>query len=637
MRIVSKQFGGFLSTSFTPFSPVDTATPEATTKDTKSKDEEKGSNKSIIEQIFDPKMNMLASDAQVLAKLASSVGKMESSDYFGSLPRAKQWASIYQMYVTKANQARNSYEFLSKAKDHLIKSGAAQEVAITSEGYMFVHKNGDSEISLILPEQFDRSKDIAVTNSELTYLRANNPKYAFNDKMAETLMGASSLKEIREIIKSALDEAKTTKESSEVFVNPFEYAKSKEGLEALKAMNITAEDLRTMDAGTLIKVKTETDSNAEKIVHAINVIKESLTPQQRALLKLRAKEIGGKADENSLILEYAQAALNHKKSISLSTVNTFSSGNAESRSKGNKSKTETTSADLEKQKMPPSVEFLVGYGQIERHRFSDGSRGSLFVDGNQLPILSKTGVGLGITPMYNIQSSQLAGGLDYSNVTVGGELIDELKFNHLLVYSNKAVNAPLPIDQEKLARGIIAPDLEATKRLDQVWKILLAKGITGKTQQEIDIINKTLEQYSLPAIFKGLDGLGNPIVNITNYRRFAVMNGLVDSAALSDEGKFSYSLIPLEGKEAEAALANFKRFDKRYKGNKRGLINSTPDIYRGTVFVPIIDNPINAYAGTGVDLTTGQAELLTRAVKDRQQRSEQPKERKQNNFNIGQY
>jgi len=32
---------------------------------------------------------MLASDAQVLAKLASSVGKMESSDYFGSLPRAK--------------------------------------------------------------------------------------------------------------------------------------------------------------------------------------------------------------------------------------------------------------------------------------------------------------------------------------------------------------------------------------------------------------------------------------------------------------------------------------------------------------------------------------------------------------------
>jgi len=83
------------------------------------------------------------------------------------------------------------------------------------------------------------------------------------------------------------------------------------------------------------------------------------------------------------------------------------------------------------------------------------------------------------------------------------------------------------------------------------------------------------------------------------------MNGLVDSAALSDEGKFSYSLIPLEGKEAEAALANFKRFDKRYKGNKRGLINSTPDIYRGTVFVPIIDNPINAYAGTGVDLTTG--------------------------------
>ena len=640
MRIVSKAFGGYITTQFTPFSPVDTAAPEQASGSNKQSSEEKeGSNKSIIEQIFDPKMNMLASDAHVLAKLAGSVGRMESSDYFGSLPRAKQWSTIYQMYITKANQARNNYDNLIKAKDHLLSSGAAQEVAITSEGYMFVHKNGNKEISLVTPEQFNRSKDIAVTNAELTFLRANNKNYAFNDKLSETIMGATSLKEIRTVIKEALAEAKgLSGSSSEKFLNPIELGKTEEGLKALASMNISAEDLQTMDPGTLIKYKVDKKDNAEAISHAINAIFESLTPQQIALLKVRSKEIGGKADPKSIILEYASAALRHESSVSLSIMNTFSSGNAQGRSKSNKKGSDTGSeTKIEQQKMPPSVQFLVGYGQIERHRFSDGSRGSIFVNGNQLPILSKNGTGMGVTPMYNVQSSQLAGGLDYSNVTIGGALIDEIKFNHLLVYSNKAINAPLPIDQEKLSHNIIAPDIDAAKRLDEIWKILLAKNITGKTPQEINIINKTLEQYNLPAMFKGLDGQGNPILDITNYRRFAVINGIVDSAALSDEAKFSYALTPLEGNEAKAALADFKRFDKHYKGNQRGLFNSDPDLFRGTVFIPIIDNPINAYAGSGVDLTTSQAELLTRAVADRQQRAEQPKEHKTNNFNIGQY
>lgn len=635
MRIVSKQFGGFLSTSFTPFSPVDTATPEATTKDTKSKDEEKGSNKSIIEQIFDPKMNMLASDAQVLAKLASSVGKMESSDYFGSLPRAKQWASIYQMYVTKANQARNSYEFLSKAKDHLISSGAAQEVAITSEGYMFVHKNGDSEISLILPEQFDRSKDIAVTNSELTYLRANNPKYAFNDKMAETLMGASSLKEIREIIKSALDEAKTTKESSEVFVNPFEYAKSKEGLEALKAMNITAEDLRTMDAGTLIKVKTETDSNAEKIGHAINVIRESLTPQQKALLKLRAKEIGGKADENSLILEYAQAALNHKKSISLSTVNTFSAGNAEAREKRVNSQKVADEAKLKQKDMPVSAEFLVSYGVTQRYRFSDGSRGNLFVQGSSLPMVTKQGASMGTVPLSFTERSGFAGILDLNNVTIGGNLIDTLDLDRILAFTQNTVNAPLPLDQEKLAQNIIAPDLEATKKLDEAWRLLVAKGITGKNKQEIDIINKTLQDKGLPAIFVGLSEEGTPIVNPTHYARFAVMDGYVDKGVLSDGQQFSQHLVELDSNLADKIIKKFKAYDKRFKPTGGGWFGGS-GIYKGTIFIPIKDNPVNAYAGSGVNLTTSQAELLTRAEAYRQAEQENPASNryKSSQFNI---
>lgn len=642
MRIISKAFGGYLTTQFTPFSPVDSAAPEQTGSSSKQSSEEKeGSNKSIIEQIFDPKMNMLASDAHVLAKLAGSVGRMESSEYFGSLPRAKQWSTIYQMYITKANQARNNYDNLIKAKDHLLSSGAAQEVAITSEGYMFVHKNGNKEISLVTPEQFNRGKDIAVTNAELTFLRANDKNYAFNDKLSETIMGATSLKEIRTIIKDALAEAKNLSgSSSEKFLNPIEMGKTEEGLKALASMNISSEDLKTMDPGTLIKYKVDKKDNAEAVSHAVNAIFDSLTPQQIALLKIRSKEIGGKADPRSIILEYASAALRHESSVSLSITNTFSSGNAQGRSK-NSSKTGAAAegdAKLGQQKMPPSVEFLVGYGLTKRHRFSDGSRGSLFVEGNEMPLTTENGKNMGFMNLNGLANSSFAGGLDLYNITVGGELIDLLKSDYVLLHGNKLVNAALPVDQQKLAEGIITPDIEATKRLDAAWRVLKNQGITGKSQQEIDIINKTLEAHNLPAIFVGLDGLGNPIVNLTYYKRFAIANGYIDGAALPDEGKFSVSLTPLEGNLASVAVKEFKSHSKNYKGNDRGgWFSSEPDIYSGTIFIPIKDNVINAYAGSGVDLTTSQAELLTRAEEDARQRREQPKTKQPDKIKIGQY
>jgi len=47
--------------------------------------------------------------------------------------------------------AQNNYEGLKEAKKHLIDSEASKEVAITTEGLMFVHKNGNASLSLIDP------------------------------------------------------------------------------------------------------------------------------------------------------------------------------------------------------------------------------------------------------------------------------------------------------------------------------------------------------------------------------------------------------------------------------------------------------------------------------------------------------
>ena len=91
-----------------------------------------------------------------------------------------------------------NYKNLEKAKDHLISSGAAEEIALTSEGYVFVRDGED--INLVPFTKFNPAKHIPITNAELTNLRANDPRFGFNDKVTASLMGATSMKEIREVI-----------------------------------------------------------------------------------------------------------------------------------------------------------------------------------------------------------------------------------------------------------------------------------------------------------------------------------------------------------------------------------------------------------------------------------------------------
>ena len=303
--------------------------------------------------------------------------------------------------------------------------------------------------------------------------------------------------------------------------------------------------------------------------------------------------------------------------------------------------------------MPVSAQFLVSYGVQERYRFSDGSRGNLFVNGNSLPMITKQGNALGTIPLSFTERSGFAGILDLDNVTIGGNLIDRLDLNKVFVFSSlleiylknkvlaftqNTVNAPLPLDQNKLAENIIAPDLEATKKLDEAWRLLIAKGITGKTKEEIDIINKTLERKGLPAIFIELGPDGNPIINPTHYARFAIINGYTDKGVLADGQEFSQHLLEVDSKIAEKIIKEFKKYDKKFKPTGGGWFGGS-GIYKGTIFIPLKDNAINAYAGSGINLTTSQAELLTRAEAYKQREQENPAVSRytSSQINIGDY
>lgn len=621
MKIIPKYLVGGVSVT-TPILPsVAQAIEQSNAQKSSNSDSSSGSKKSYIEQIFDTKAKMLASDAAVMGQLASSVGDLEASPVFQGMSKSQQFAAVYNQYITKASMAQTNYENLLSAKDHIIKNEASGEAAFSNDGYMFVHRDGDQEVSMIHPSQFNRKKDIPVTNAELLYLRANNPKFAFNDKITASLISATSMKEIRDIIGAATAKLNSITTENEHFVNPYA-PNSKEALQELAAANITQEDLTSMDVGTLLKVKLKNSSNRQAIAFAIKSVEAQLTPQQRALLQLRAKEIGGKTTAESIIVEYINSMLSSESSFTIGLETTKSGGKGSGSGGSGNGKEES----LDNTVLPPVVEWMAGRGHVEMHRISNGSRGSLFVPGNEMTI-TKGGGPAGIMNLFELGESSFAGALKLSQATVGGVTVDLAKRQHVIVDGNEIVNMPLPIDQAALAQNIIRPDFEAMDRFSTAWRELKSMGIDGSNPADINKINQVLQKYQLPGLYVGIKN-GAPVINLTQYRRFGVINGFVDGAILGDNAVFNSALTKVEGNEADALLKQFKNHYKGYKGNERGGFifgwGAVPDLYKAAIFIPIRDSYVNAYAGSGTNLNAGQSSDIIRREYDLQNRQQNP-------------
>lgn len=624
MKFIPKYYVGGVSV-VTPMLPsVAQAVEQAQTAAAKSSnsESESGSKKSYIEQIFDPKAKMLASDAIAMSQLASSVGNFEATPAFQNMSKSQQFAAVYGQYITRARMAESNYESLMDAKKHITSNESSGEVALTSEGYMFVHKDGDREVSLIHPTEFNKKSDIPVTNAELLYLRANDPRFAFNDKASSSLLSATSMKDIREIIMDVTKDLGSISSEPEHYINPHS-PNTEQALKELAQANITQADITNMDVGTLLKVKTKNKSNAEAIKYALRVIESQLNTQQRALLQLRAKEIGGKATPESLIVEYLSSMLNVESSFSLDIITTKTASGE------NKSKSKTTEPEdpLKNLDMPPVVQWMSGRGEILTHRISNGSRGSLIVPGNSMAVM-RGDTPQGLINLKELANTSFAGALYLDQATVGGVQIKLQKQHHVLVNGNNIVNMPLPVDQAALAQNIIRPDFEAMDRFNNAWKELHAMGIDGSNPADINKINQKLQEYGLPAVFVGVQN-GVPVINLTHYRRFGVLNGFVDGAVLGDDAQFNSALTPVRGNEAEALLKEFKEKQKGYKGNYIGGVPilgwfSDPDLYEAAIFIPIRQDYISAYAGSGTNVNVRESDDLQRRQYDTEHRRENP-------------
>lgn len=616
MRLIDKkQYGGVTST-FVPRGFVDVA---ALTSNQATDSQGSKEGKSLFEEqmtkLGDWAGKILPSELIAIQNGIMRAADLEDSQELVGLSRAQKYALMQSKYIQQMNLGLANYKNLEKARDHIISSGAAEEIALTSEGYVFVKR--EDGISLIPYTKFNPSKDIPITNAELTNLRANDPKFGFNDKVTASLMGATSMKEIREIITQTTQKLATMSESGEMFMNPFS-EDNPNLLGVLRDINITKEDLKTMDLGTLIKRKVTNKSNAQALAHAVNAVMGQLTQQQRALLAIRAKEMGQNADPKVLIMEYMSSMASGEHSESLDIVNTFSSGNAELRAKRaeeKKEKAKQAENPFGEEKTSGALRFFMGMAEKQTMEITNGAKGKFVVQGS-IARITKDDNPIGMTTLEGVATSDFSGGLDWNNVTIGGVKVDRYKRNHVLV-DGEIRKAALPVDAEAAKKGIIKPDIDACQRMDYAWKKLREMGINENTikqnlspQQKVkvaQIINQVFQEFRLPAAFLGVDERGMIISNLSSYKEFAMLMGHVDSEVLPSGGKWESELTRVPDEDQKEIIEKFRQQGEKgyvppykYKWyNMAGWINNPADLFECTVFIPANKNVNSIISTTG--------------------------------------
>lgn len=590
MKLIPKYQQGFgiVPVGYTPLpwtvtatSGVAPTTPDASTDDKTKKDPLLSDT--IINSL---KANALTSDMEYFTE-RSNIFRDQIFSGIADVGRTEERTKELLLYATRMENEKKAFD---QVMTSINTKNAENEIAISAEGYVFTYSNG-----VIKPKAFTKvtNKDKLLTNAQLANYRANDPKFAFNSGITTTLGGATSFKEIRGIIDDAVNKLGQTGTDEE------NYYGTKNGgsdgfLAGLATMGITRRELAQIPADKLIEVKLKGMSNASQIEHAFKSVMEQLNPQQRVLLSLRAKQLGLKGAD-AVVLEYLHAKAKNTVSASMDIIN------LKDGTKGS-NRTSSEADGANKMNLTPGAQLAMELGPKEVFTLNTGTRAQVQAIATRgLLLTDQNGTGLGV----KINESPLLNNLKTESMTMGGEQITREGLNRVYLKDPKVAAVNLPIDLAKSRQGIITPNFELASKVQEVMKQVNAKGIKDSTT-----INKMLQQAKLPAMYVGVDSEGNPVINSTNYARFAVLDAIADIKAFADGVDLNGNDLVRHStdQEKEILQENMKKYDNDLEIST-SFFGSDP-VYTGSLYIPLSNDILGSYIGSGEDLTIDQARKL---------------------------
>lgn len=576
------------------FATSEAGAPKTTAETKSSKKGEDLTTKDILELLKD--IDGLPSDIDAIQATLSDFIIADKMDPLG-LASSSDIASRYVSLIGRIKKAKANRDWYDKAYDKLRNDNALNEYAVDSTGH-FIGMDKEGEFARFTAKQVADGEVGAytlLTNSNLLDIRARYPNAAFNSNLIMEAANGISMEKITEHISKTIQGLGSDKTQTQVFGD-----QSKEVLAGLRQLQQAAQEVgQDLSIADLYEASVFNENQAKQAQMALSYLYQTLPTNMKALLFAKA---GSQEGALGLINTLVNSKLSSTNKLEFSPKNkkgTTSSGK------------KTGNISIDGLDLSPAQMLQQGFGEREPVLIQDATSTGLKVDAITMPVTTgSNGQPLGAATLEDVATSQYGGLLNFTQASMGGQLIPFEGRRNIAVDGSKIYSMYLPIDQEQFAKGHIVPDIALIDKVNKINKEIKELNITNPNE-----INAKYEEAGLP-VYLNQDGTVVP----TFYRRFGVLNGTaIDNAfgkdfvesrylkKIDDEDMINGAIgIMNKGRTKEDTI----EYDEKSFFNFGGLLGDYDSVYQGTVFIPMSNDVFLGVAGSGKTVNSTEANQL---------------------------
>lgn len=486
----------------------------------------------------------------------------------------------YKTILKMLPRIKAENERFKNAMTQADKNGGLGEIAVTDGGHV-ITVDAEGKLQKKSLNDVDLNSEQILTNSELANYRANSINAAFNTDLTSIIGNAVGIPKITEYIQSVVNKLGTTSMSREGYVGQ-QSGKILKGMEYLAALQPSREDLSGMSVDGLYKMSSMDKSQQAQANQALGYLLTSLPKNMRTVLQAKAAMyLGDNSAEGvkKLLMSLTQSALSGEHTLKLDLQEKMDASG----------KAKTSGSGRDNSITDPAKAFLLGLGEVKNHKINNGNSYSLNLPGNSAPLVDTSGKTIGSATLEDAARSTFSGVLDFKNATMGGQLLNSSQRSRVAIDGSNVVAVDLPVDTQALQSGVLKPDIDSLKRLELAENEIREGDIKDEAQK-----NEIYAKYKLP--YKYINGQ----INTNAYGRFAVLDASADESAFVEDPTMDDTLSEVTDiNERESIERILKAADASFKMSQPGIFSSGNNVYSGSVYIPVRQNPINASLGSG--------------------------------------
>lgn len=577
MKIYKRSTGGVV---YTPFG-METASPQVVSQSDDKKEGADEIQKAIINVLNE---HGIPTDVNKFLKHAQAILAKKDFSLFSTGDNSYDLSDLIRLH-SLANQVKWNSESANQAETQVINERAGSDIAINSDGNMYIWDDETKGIKLISPNTYakNRSKYRPLTNNDLLYLRESMPELAFKNEIFIDLKNVVGINSIVDYMKSIISSFDT---------NTF---KNNQSSYTIKHKGQIEKGFESILGGAapdgIYKVKSTTEisdqgyNDEKSLLAAAQYLWSTLNPNMKNTLIAHTAAEGldpnDPLDRYRLLITAIQEHTTHSRSYSVDV--DYDASASKAGGLGSEKSEQTTQLTYLEEvangraTLPQRVDLR-----------NNTSISNISFIGNPYQVLDHAEKPVKTESITNmLLDAQVGQIVDQSSISFGNKVLGIHEKSQVLYDSNSQmyrVNLPYDVSYYN-STGKYKPDLDAQAKFDE-----FVKWVNNNNPSQIMITQK-LQELGLNISY---DSNRQEWV-FNNNKEFIMMTGITSHRAVDISDKWKGKLSNQEASYLYDYLDEHTDYDEAL-WNIWGDAAST---YKSAIFMPIIDSALATVGTSG--------------------------------------